>query len=56
MRDQVVTAVRRAIEAVLPWYDPQREAARDKHVDATVAAANVVARRLGSYGRVSLKR
>jgi hypothetical protein len=56
VRDRIVTAVRRAIEAVLPWYDPEREAERDRQVERTARAARRVARRLDSYGRVAIRR
>lgn len=56
MRDRLVRAVRHAIEAVLPWYDPEREAAHDRQVRETVREANQTARRLGSYGRVRIGR
>ena len=48
--------MRRAIEAVLPWYDPEQDAAKERHVRETVREANRIARRLDSYGRVTFRR
>jgi hypothetical protein len=56
MRERLVMAIRRAIEAVLPWYDPERDAERDREVRESVREANRLVRRLGSYGRVSIRR
>ena len=56
MRDRLVTAFRRAIEAVLPWYDPEREAARDRRAEAIAKRAEDTARKLESYGRISVRR
>lgn len=42
MRDRLA----RLVERLLPWYDPQREAERDRRVMATVHRAENVSRRI----------
>lgn len=51
-----MSAVRKAVEAVLPWYDPQVEAVKDQHVDKAVTEAKVAVDKLASYARVSARR
>ena len=56
MRDRIVSAARRVVEAVLPWYDPQRDDAHDRRVDRTVRNAKAASKRLASYGRVVIRK
>jgi hypothetical protein len=47
--------IRRAVEAVLPWYDPETEAERDHDVEKLVRRSKMLARSAG-YGRVTTGR
>lgn len=50
-----MAAIRRFIEGLLPWYDPEAERAREAHVNVTVREARRAVR-AGSYGRVRTSR
>ena len=47
-RHGAMRRLRALIERFLPWYDPERDAAKDRHVAATVQRADQVAERIRS--------
>ncbi len=52
--------LRSAIESLLPWYDPEREAERDRRTEAirrrSIRTRILAERRLANYRSVQLKR
>jgi hypothetical protein len=43
--------LRALIESLLPWYDPERDAEKDRHVAATVRRADQLSERIRSEFR-----
>lgn len=52
----LMTRIRRAIEAVLPWYDPEAEAVKERQSHAAVRQARLARRELASYHRVTVRK
>lgn len=51
-----VDRLRRLIERILPWYDPERDAAKDRRVAATVQRADQVSERIRSSSNLLRQR
>lgn len=51
-----MSAFRKAIEGLLPWYSPEVEAAKDAEVDKAVKDAKTAVDKLAGYARVRVHR
>lgn len=49
---ELVTALRHAVERMLPWYDPEREALRDRRAKLLVRQATRLENKVGAYDRI----
>lgn len=51
MRDELMKAFRRAVEAALPWYDPQREVVKDRRTERHAREAERLAEAVENTAR-----
>jgi hypothetical protein len=52
----LMSRIRRIVEGLLPWYDPQVEAARDAQTKELLRKTRAQAHSVGAYGRVRITR